>query len=425
MLNIKIELDALKVSSPSKEVTFPILEKFLDDMEKEVSGFFNLPQKSTWSQEFEALKPAFAQRIPQVDTFVQLGIGGSSLGAELLVRSLGNPKGPNFHFLDNIDADAIAQVLETINPKRTLFYVVSKSGNTLETSAQLMILLPWLENKIGRQTFKNHFVFCTDPKQGALRSLANDWSIPTFDFPETTGGRYSVLSPNGLFPALIAGVDVTALLKGASDARTQFLDKVVKGDTPDLVTLAYHLSQFYFHHQKNITVLMPYSQKLKLLNPWFVQLWAESLGKKEKGMTPVGAIGATDQHSILQLLRDGPQDKVIGFIEVQGFQNIFELKWTGPKLKAFDLLSGITLNQLMDAELNATRQALSNAKKPHFSMVIPKLNAHTLGQLIFQLETLTALTGYFLDIDPFDQPGVEEGKNITVDRIIAAKRNMS
>ena len=172
-----------------------------------------------------------------------------------------------------------------------------------------------------------------------------------------------------------------------------------------------------------MTVLMPYSQNLKVFSAWFTQLWAESLGKAGKGLTPVPAVGATDQHSILQLLKEGPQDKVIGFIEVRGFQNVPEIRWNGPDLPAFRELAGITMNQLMDAEFNATRQALSNSQRPLFTITLPRLNAQTLGQLFFVFETLTAIAGYGLGIDPFDQPGVEEGKKLTRERIGACKKN--
>jgi glucose-6-phosphate isomerase len=190
------------------------------------------------------------------------------------------------------------------------------------------------------------------------------------------------------------------------------------------VELAYRLVEQYKSERRNITVLMPYSQRLKTFSAWFTQLWAESLGKNGQGITPVPAVGATDQHSILQLLQDGPLDKVTGFIEVTGFDNVMDLRWTGPDLASTELLRGVTMNQLMDAELNATRQALGNAKKPHFTIALSRLNANTLGQLFFLAQTLTAVAGYALGVNPFDQPGVEEGKKLTRERLAACKKSM-
>ena len=169
---------------------------------------------------------------------------------------------------------------------------------------------------------------------------------------------------------------------------------------------------------------MPYCQRLKTFSAWFTQLWAESLGKNGHGLSPKASVGLTDQHSILQLLRDGPPDKVTGFIEVQCFDNVMDIKWTGPDLPSIELLRGVTMNQLMDAEFNATRQVMSGAKKPHFTLSMSRLNAHALGQLFFLAETLTAVTGYAMGVNPFDQPGVEEGKKLTRERLAACKKSM-
>ncbi|MBI3543328.1 MAG: hypothetical protein HY075_08670 [Deltaproteobacteria bacterium] len=247
--------------------------------------------------------------------------------------------------------------------------------------------------------------------------------MPTFTIEPNLGGRFSALGAVGLFPALVAGIDTKAMLKGASEYRAHILEQIEKGQLPVVADLAYRLVQHYVENKRNMTVLMPYSQKLKSFSAWFTQLWAESLGKKSKGITPVPAVGATDQHSILQMLRDGPADKVVGFIEIAGFDHVIELKWNGPKFDALEGVTGITLNQLMDAEFNATRQVMTNNQRPNFTLALNRLSANTLGQLFYFCEVLTALAGYYLDIDPFDQPGVEEGKKLTQERIRACKKN--
>lgn len=425
MGHIHFDLENLMFSNDvPRDAYKPGLEHFLKDMDADKSSFFHLPVKSSWENELQGLQTLLAQRIPEVDTFVHLGIGGSSLGAETIVNALSTKNSPKFYFWDNIDPDWLHDCLERIQPQRTLVYVVSKSGTTMETMAQMALIYKWFVQKLGSEdAARKHFVFCTDPQKGALRELSRDWKIPTFEIPQNLGGRFSALSAVGLFPALVAGIDCKALLKGAAEYRESILEDVQKGKTPEVAELAFKLLQMYQSGNRNITVLMPYSQKLKTLSPWFTQIWAESLGKNQKGLTPLSAVGATDQHSILQLLRDGPADKVLGFIEIQGFQHMTDLEWRGPSLPAMVEVTGITMNQLMDAELNATRNVMVNNKRPNFTIRVPKVNAYTLGQLFFSLETLTGVAGYYLGIDPFDQPGVEEGKILTREYIRACKKS--
>jgi glucose-6-phosphate isomerase len=419
---IKLELENAMLPGPQKDAIWPALQSFVRDMDADKSSFFHLTEKSSWTTEIEKHQAVLAKRLPEVDTFLHLGIGGSSLGAETIVRALGSATAPTFHFLDNIDPDYIWNVLEQTSPEKALVYVVTKSGTTMETLAQFAFIYQWLEKGIGAERAKQHLVFCTDPEKGGLRQLGREWNIPTFEIPPNLGGRFSALSAVGLFPALVAGIDCKALLKGAAEYRAHFLEQINAGQVPAAADLAYRLIEHQRQHGRNITVLMPYSQRLKPLSAWFTQLWAESLGKQMKGLTPVPSTGATDQHSILQLLRDGPQDKVVGFVEISGFNHVIELKWNGPRIDALEAVTGITLNQLMDAEFNATRQVMTNNQRPNFTIVLPRLSSHTLGQLLYFLEVLTGVAGYYLGIDPFDQPGVEEGKKLTQERIRACKK---
>ncbi len=422
MALIKLEADSLKFPSTQNRQCWEAAQAFLKDMEENKSSFFHLLEHQNWESDFQKTQDLLSRRIPHVDTFLHLGIGGSSLGPQALIDALGSPKAPPFIFFDNIDPDWISEKLEGISPHRVLVYVVTKSGNTFETLAQLAIVYEWLEKKLGKEEARKHLVFCTDSEKGNLKKLSQVWEIPAFSIPYNLGGRYSILSPVGLFPALIAGVDCAMLLKGAQAYREYFLNKISGNEIPEVLDLAWKLFQQYLQNKRNITVLMPYSQKLKMFTLWFSQLWAESLGKNGKGFTPLAAIGATDQHSLLQLFCDGPKDKVIGFIEVLGFQKILGIHWKNPTLNFMDLLDGVTINQLMDIELNATRSVLAKLNQPHFTLSLSKLNAYSLGQFIFFFELLTALVGYLLNVNPFDQPAVEEGKKITLDNIQACKK---
>ncbi len=397
------------------------LTRFFSDIKDDRSSFFDLPVNSTWGQEIKETQGQLAKNLPRITAFLHIGIGGSGLGPQTIIDAIGADDAPDFYFIDNIDPDAIARTLSRINPETTLVYAVTKSGTTFETVAALCIVYEWFRAKLGESDARKHLVFCTDPVQGDLRKLASAWNIPTFQIPKNLGGRFSVLSSVGLFPAMVAGVNCDELLRGAAEQRSYMLSAWNKEEIPLIADLASRILGHY-NAQRPLTVLMPYSQKLKTFAAWFTQLWAESLGKDGKGLTPIQAVGATDQHSILQLLRDGPDDKVLGFLEVQGFQNITEIKWNGPTLSSFDELNGVTLNQLMESEFMATRQVLSSAGRPQFTITMPKLNAHSLGQLFFFFETLTALTGYILGVNPYDQPGVEEGKVLTRQRIKACKK---
>jgi glucose-6-phosphate isomerase len=295
----------------------------------------------------------------------------------------------------------------------------------METVSQFIFIYNWLSKKLdSSERAKKHFVFCTDPNKGDLKELANLWNIPCFEIPENLGGRFSVLSAVGLFPALMSGINPFKLLDGANLVREDFLNSCNEGKIHKLIILANELITHYQKFNRKITVFMPYSQKLKTLSLWFTQLWAESLGKNNIGLTPLPAVGPTDQHSILQLLCDGPDDKVIGLIKIEDFNNVLDLNWNGPKLNTFELLNGITLNQLLDSEEYATKQVLLNKGRPVFEIMLPRLNEITLGELLFSLELLTAITGYLLKINPYDQPAVEEGKILTKKRIIAAKQNL-
>lgn len=402
-----------------------VIEKFLKDMDADKSRFFHEPELSAWPEELSFQSKKAARFIEKFHSsaksqWFHLGIGGSSLGPETLIRALCSPTLSNrFHFLDNIDPDALNDYFHRFHPQDCFLYVVTKSGTTSETLAQFMLFWNWLEKSLGHQEALEHIVFCTDPEVGSIRALAQQWDVPCFSIPENLGGRYSVLSSVGLFPAWMAGLNASAFLEGAKSIRFAFLEEWAQGGIPPVLILAQAYADYYTQQNHPISVLLSYSEKLKTMGAWWTQLWAESLGKKQKGLTPLAARGATDQHSILQLLSDGPLDKLIGFIEVKTHQHSLPLPWSEAfsNLSAFQELKGITLSGLYKAELDSTREVLCNKKIPCFSIVLPELNEKTLGGLFFFFELLTALTAYCLQLNPFDQPGVEEGKILTKKRI--------
>lgn len=383
---------------------------FVQTIDNEDIGFFHVTNRKELLNSCMEVFEKFQSR----SQFIQIGIGGSSLGPEMLVSALGDQK-RNFSFINNIDPDQIALQLDKLDHSNCLFYIVSKSGGTAETSAAMAIVTAWLKEKgVEEKDLKNYMVFATDPVKSDLLTIARELDITCLEIPSNVGGRFSVLTPVGFLPALFAGIDCSKLLEGANDYKKTITNTNLEENI--LLKSASYLMSLK-EDGFNQTVLMPYSSRLRDLSFWFVQLWAESLGKKHDkngktvntGFTPVPAYGATDQHSQVQLFMEGPYDKTLMMIEVEKFQKDFSLA-SGFQTSSFKKLANNSLSQLMKAELQGTLKALADQDRPHMVLSLPEANAYYLGQLLIYLESLTALTGIMLGINPFDQPGVEAGK---------------
>jgi glucose-6-phosphate isomerase len=342
--------------------------------------------------------------------FVLLGTGGSSLGGEAILRAL-KPTGkpPFFHFMDNNDPDWFHRTLSALNPEETLFYVVSKSGKTPETISQFLWSLDWSKQKL-KDGWKKQFVFCSDPEKGDLRALARRWDIPCLAIPPAVGGRFSVFSPVGLFPAAFAELKIEAFLEGARSV--QGWDAL-----PLEQNACAKLARALAHDQKElpITVMMPYSSQLGAFSRWFCQLWAESLGKDGQGLTPYPAMGTTDQHSQMQLYMEGPRDKIVVLVNVREFRQKLPLSLpTGVEdLPSFQELQGRSMLDLFDAEFRATRDALTKQGVPNCTLELDKVDEFSLGALFYFWEHATAIAGAVIGVNPFDQPGVEAAKVLT------------
>lgn len=375
-------------------------------------GFMALPDDHAAK---DAAKAIAKDLQAQFDDQLVLGIGGSSLGAKALVTSLCHPfhnllpkdkrgGGLRTFFPDNSDGTTFSRLLEIVDPAKAGIVAITKSGGTAETWAQLL----YLQEKLGAAAMKKQVVAVTDPSKGALRSVANAQGWRTLPVPPNIGGRFSVFTAVGLLPAAAAGVDVDQLLAGAS-SMVRRCGSYQLFDNP-----AYLLGSalFLFDRERGrpVHVFMPYADALRETGDWFVQLWAESLGKKNHGPTPMGAVGATDQHSLLQLLMEGPNDKVTIFVAVEeprvdlpipkGFEDQPDVKY----------LNGITFNTLLAAEQRATAAALAAAGRPSITITLPRLDAFALGELMMLLEIATGFAGPLYGVDPYDQPGVEAGK---------------
>lgn len=362
------------------------------------------------------------------DAFVVLGIGGSALGPISVQQAINHPyyneisrekRGgyPKFYVADNVDPEKLVYLFETIDITKTMFNVISKSGSTSETMSQFMIIKEMLEKELGEKS-KDHIVCTTDKENGNLVKIAKEEGYKTFTIPAGVGGRFSELTPVGLLPAAFCGINIKELLKGAA-----VMDNMCKNDDiyKNPAFMYGILNYLTMKNGQNISVMMPYADSLKFIADWYAQLWAESLGKKYDndgkevyvGSTPVKALGATDQHSQVQLYAEGPFDKIITFIGVDKFKKSITIPKIYEDMPSLAFLGGVTQDDLIKTEQIATEYALLKAGKPNMTITLPEVNENTLGQLLYFFEVATAFTGELLNINAFDQPGVEEGKNAT------------
>ena len=357
--------------------------------------------------------------------FVVLGIGGSALGPiavqqalnHLHYNELSDEKrgGPRFYVEDNIDPERMAALFDVIDVKTTCFNVITKSGATAETMSQYLILSDALKKAVGAG-WEKHIVATTDKEKGNLIKLAKANGFKHFVVPASVGGRFSELSPVGLLPAAVCGIDIRQMLSGAKcmDARCKTDDVWQNPALLDAVLQMICMKE----KNVNVQVVMPYSDALKYMADWFCQLWAESLGKNvtrdgkpcNVGQTPAKSLGVTDQHSQLQLYTEGPYDKAVTFLKVGQFKETVTIPHGCEEFPDVAFLGGKTLNQLIDAERRGTQYALVKAHRMSQTITLPVVNAGTVGQLIYLFEMTTAYAGEMLNIDAYNQPGVEESK---------------
>ena len=406
-----------------------IAEKAFNDVKanrgKGMMGWTELPYNQ---KEIVADILATAKDIrKKFDNFVVLGIGGSALGPTAVFQSLCHlrhnelskkmRKVPKLYVEDNVDPERMASLLGILDLEKTVFNVVTKSGATSETMSQYLIIMKILKDKFKGKA-SEHVIATTSESKGNLIKIAKKEGLKTFYIPDGVGGRFSELCPVGLLPAAVLGIDIKMMLKGA-----EYMDKICRtGDyrkNPALVSAL--LEYLSMQNGKNISVMMPYADSLKYIADWYCQLWGESLGKAVDkngnyvyaGQTPVKALGVTDQHSQIQLYREGPFDKVITFIGVEKFRAEVEISKGCEEFPDVNFLCGHTLSELINSERKATEYALTTAKRPNYTIMMPEVNAFTIGELLYYFELETAYCGAMLNIDTFNQPGVEGGKNAT------------
>lgn len=362
------------------------------------------------------------------DNILVLGIGGSALGGIAVTEALLKPywnlltpeqrdNYPRIFFLDNIDPDTMSALFDMLDWKKTLVNVITKSGDTAETMSQFLIVKDRLEKELG-DDYRKNIVATTDQRTGILRQISEQEGYKTFVVPDDVGGRFSVFSAVGLLPFALVGLDIDEITNGIKDMDLALKNTDIHENIAAQNALIHYLMDTKLN--KNLSVMMPYSSRLKYVSDWYVQLWAESLGKNENlngehvhiGPTPIKALGATDQHSQIQLYNEGPNDKIITFIRVGEFDNTLEI----PKIFEYTgigYLGGKTINNLMNAEADSTKVSLSDYARPTVTITLPKVDGYNIAQLLYMLEVQTAIAGELYNINTFIQPGVEQAKNYT------------
>lgn len=369
--------------------------------------FLDLPY-----QDLKTLKE-LSKKAKDYDYFVLLGIGGSALGPKVIVEAL-SPfhnlrKSPKVFIYDNVDPVTFKYIIDSIDLKKTLINVISKSGSTAETLASFLIFWRMIKDK--NLDVREHFVFTTDPEKGNLRRISKDYEIPCLDIPSNVGGRYSVLSPVGLFLAESIGINSEEILEGAKYVTERAKNtKVEENPMSVLASSLFLLDQL---NNRRTVVFLPYSDRLRSLSEWFCQLWAESLGKDGKGTTPYPSVGTTDQHSQLQMWMEGPEDKVILFLSLDDYGIKAGIPEEFKEIEGIKYLGGHSLEELIETEQLAVEMALTMSKKPNLKIIIPKIDAYYLGQIFQFLQIVTAMAGLLYGVNPFNQPGVELGKRLT------------
>jgi glucose-6-phosphate isomerase len=409
-----------------EQKTPPLIKKLNEERAAGQTPYRDLPYDERTPQQVKGL---VAELKDGCENLVVLGIGGSALGNIALQTAL-NPymynldekqrTGPRLFVFDNVDPSQLASFFKWIGDKleKTVFNVISKSGRTAETASQFMIIRQILLDKLGTDGYKNQVVATTDPKQGTLHNIVAHDGLRSLEVPEGVGGRFSVLSAVGLFSAAMCGIDVDSLLAGARD-----MDARVSNEdfyrNPAAINAAIHYE--FYNRGKRISVMMPYSYALKDLADWYRQLWAESLGKANDlsgnevhiGPTPVKALGATDQHSQVQLYREGPNDKLFTFLQVDNFERNLKIGPAPDCAPELGFLAGADLSRLLNSEKKATEYALLQSCRPCLTIIFQQVNAHAVGQFIYLFEVTASLTAALFGINPYDQPAVELGKEAT------------
>ncbi|MCL2029011.1 MAG: glucose-6-phosphate isomerase [Deltaproteobacteria bacterium] len=386
--------------------------------------FMDLPFKAEDLRKFQAL----GDSLKKFENVVVLGIGGSALGAKAVFNALrplnhnslpqAKRQFPRLFVADNIDPEGFGALLEGLDIRKTVFNVISKSGATAETMSQFLIVYDRLRHDLGKTSLKDHLIITTDPAEGVLRKIALAQGLNSLEIPPGVGGRFSVLTAVGLAPLAAVGVNIAELLAGAGLARNEPTQDPLANQAYAFAGLNWFLTA---RKKRGSLVMMPYADSLALVADWFGQLWNESLGKAlslsgkptTAGQTAIKALGATDQHSQLQLYMEGPKDKTVCFLRCEHFRTQMPIPKSFAEYPELAYLGGHSLGELLNFEQRGTARALAENGRPNFTITLPQVTPAALGYLLNMLQIAAVVSGCLYKVDPLDQPGVELGKKYT------------
>lgn len=379
-------------------------------------GWLGLPDLSE-SELVQQIKKTAHQLIEQSEIVVVVGIGGSYLGARAVIDALQNPfqsisgdsPFPTIVYAgQNLSESYHTQLLQLLDKKEYSIVVISKSGTTTEPAIAFRLLKDHCEKKYGKELSKERIVVITDSQKGALKTTAQENGYLSYIIPDDVGGRYSVLSPVGLLPIAIAGIKISELLKGAQDMKQQLYNNA---HFENNIALQYAFYRYQLYQKgKKIELLTSFEPSLFYFIEWFKQLFGESEGKEHKGIFPAGAIFSTDLHSLGQYIQEGERHLFETFISVQQSQNTLTVPYNASDLDGLNYLLNKSIHQINKIAEKGTIMAHLDGEVPCFRLELNELTPYYLGQLIYFFEFSCAIGGYLLDINPFDQPGVEAYK---------------
>lgn len=392
-------------SSQNIHLANDAFEKIKNEMDEDSVGYYKLPQNSkNLLKELDFIdKNKFSQ-------IVIIGIGGSSLGIKA-INSILKPitqTAKEMIFLENSDPLTIMENFEKIDKTKAYFFVISKSGSTIETTSIFKTTIKHFNLKLDNA--KN--IFAITDKDSSLSKFASFHNIQEFNIPQNVGGRFSVLSAVGVVPLYMAGYDVASILDGAEEFQKSFFS----GAENHLLEKANYI--YSNSKEQSINVIFSYADRLNDFTKWFVQLWGESLGKIDKdgnrvGLTPIGLIGSVDQHSFLQLIMEGPKDKNITFINMDNFKNSLSIPDISLKnIEQTDFINGTSFQTLINEQCSATMQSIIKSGISCDTITLDKISEKNIGAMIIYYELLTSLVGKMLHVNTYNQPGVEFGKQI-------------
>ena len=402
-------------------------EEVASQIEAGKLGYAKLPHNMQYLHQVQDAVSRFG---PSATDLVVLGIGGSALGNIAIQTALNGASynllsdrkrgGPRLFVLDNVDPCLIGDTFDVLKRrlKTTVVNVISKSGETAETASQFMIVRDMLRKYLG-DDYAKRIVATTDMERGTLNSIARAEGYAMLPVPPDVGGRFSVLSPVGLFSASMCGVDIEQMLAGAAAMQNRVLNPNFNENPAMILAAVKYVA--YKLKGKPMHVMMPYSNRLYMLADWYRQLWAESLGKQVDragnevfvGPTPIKALGTTDQHSQVQLYREGPNDKLTVFLDVMKHPRDLRVPEAFADNPGLSYLAKAKISKLLAAEKLATEYAMAVSKRPSVTIRFDEITPFTVGEFFFLYEFTTSLMGSMLNVNTYDQPAVELGKQAT------------